>query len=225
MTNSIASNTLPSSKPYHHGDLRRQLLDAAANIIRDEGEAALSMRKLAQEVGVSRTAPYHHFSDKQALLCAVAEEGFRRFRVHVSFGPQAHSSGETNAALSPVLDEATIRNFIRNYIDFAVNNAEYYRLMFGGHLWKSQQLTASLKDEAHASFKLYVDQVRAWQQFSAKEAAVDALRYAQVSWSTLHGMSCLLIDGIYLDSAAIAAMTDTAARMFWQQLRGSEFSG
>ena len=64
---------------YHHGDLKRALLDETARILREEGEDALSLRHLAASVGVSRTAPYHHFRDKQSLLCAVAEEGFARF--------------------------------------------------------------------------------------------------------------------------------------------------
>lgn len=215
--NSGSSHGLGDHKPYHHGDLRRQLLDAAAKLIREEGEAALSMRKLALAVGVSRTAPYHHFSDKQALLCAVAEEGFRRFRGIVSVRPEAGEIGDQAA----VVDEAAIRRFIRRYIDFAVNNAEYYDLMFGGHLWKSQQLTASLKEVAYASFKVYIEHIRHWQKSTLPESAVDPLRYAQVTWSTLHGMSRLLIDGIYLDSAAVAAMSDTAADMFWRQLQST----
>lgn len=172
------------------------------------------MRKLALAVGVSRTAPYHHFSDKQALLCAVAEEGFRRFRRIVT-------TRLDTAEPAAVIDEAAIRLFIRRYIDFAVNNAEYYDLMFGGHLWKSEQLTASLKGEAYTSFKVYVDQIRCWQKARLVSSTVDPLRYAQVSWSTLHGMSRLLIDGIYLDSEAVAAMSDAAANMFWQQLQAA----
>jgi AcrR family transcriptional regulator len=198
-----------NTKPYHHGDLRRQLLDAAAVMMRSDGEAALSMRKLAQVVGVSRTAPYHHFSDKQALLCGVAEEGFRRFRDIV----RSHPNGAETA-----IDLDTVLGFVRRYIDFAVNNAEYYDLMFGGHLWKSQQLTDSLKNEAYSTFKLYLEHIKVWQR-QAPVSDFDALRYSQVSWSTLHGMSRLLIDGIYVDSAAIEAMSETAARMFWRELQ------
>jgi hypothetical protein len=88
-------------------------------------------------------------------------------------------------------------------------------------LWKSEQLTASLKDEAYTSFKVYADQIRCWQKAGLVSATVDPLRYAQVSWSTLHGMSRLLIDGIYLDSEAVAAMSDAAANMFWQQLQAA----
>ena len=67
-------------KAYHHGDLRKALLDEAARLLREEGEAGLSMRKLAGHAGVSRTAAYQNFKDKQELLCAIAEEGFRLYQ-------------------------------------------------------------------------------------------------------------------------------------------------
>lgn len=179
-------------------------------MIRDEGEAALSMRKLAARVGVSRTAPYHHFVDKQALLCAIAEEGFRRF--HLLEGSEELDDG--------MIAYSVIQSFVRGYLRFAQENAEYYDLMFGGHLWRSELLTASLKQEAHASFRRYVDGVRGWQDRGWILSSVDPLRYAQVSWSTLHGMSRLLIDGIYVDEAAVEPICDNAAIMFWRQLTG-----
>lgn len=197
-----------SDKPYHHGDLRRQILDEAARLLREEGEAGLSMRKLAQNLGVSRTAPYHHFSDKQALLCGIAEEGFRRLREVVRTPPYVEGAE---------ISESAVRLFVNRYVQFSIDNAEYYELMFGARLWKSQQLTESLKLEAHDAFKVYIEQIRLWQA-SMNNTSVDALRFAQVSWSTLHGMSRLLIDGIYLDATAINVMSDTAAKMFWQQL-------
>ncbi|WP_240500218.1 TetR/AcrR family transcriptional regulator [Halioglobus japonicus] len=112
---------------YHHGDLRRSLLDAAAELLREEGEAGLSMRQLAARVGVSRTAPYHHFKDKQELLCAIAEEGFRRYIEVLSL-----DAGN--------LSEQRLQRFVREYLDFALDNVEYYDLMFGSRLWKSPGL-------------------------------------------------------------------------------------
>ena len=210
----IASMTQATpNKPsgaYHHGDLRAQLLDVAARLLREEGEAGLSMRRLAQELGVSRTAPYHHFSDKHSLLCGIAEEGFRRFRgVNADAALwDARTFGETN-----------LSDFVRRYIHFAVSNAEYYDLMFGGKLWKSAALTASLKSEAYTAFREYVNHIRQLQSGGAFADNFDPLRYAQLSWSTLHGMSRLLIDGIYLDSSTVEEMCSTAAAMFWRQCR------
>lgn len=191
---------------YHHGDLRSSLLDAAAALLREQGEAGLSMRQLAARVGVSRTAPYHHFKDKQQLLCAVAEQGFKHY---------------TQVLLldSKQLSETRLRRFIRDYLDFAIDNIEYYDLMFGSRLWKSEGITDTLKREAHRSFRQYLEQIKTWQAEGAVAATLDPLRYAQVSWSTLHGMSRLLIDGVYLEREAIDPACDQAAAMFWHALQ------
>src|SRR4051812_4517139 len=69
-----------SSRPYHHGNLRRALLDEALATIRDEGVDGLTLREIGARVGVSRTALYRHFADKSALLTAVGTEGFRTLR-------------------------------------------------------------------------------------------------------------------------------------------------
>ncbi len=210
----IAGMSTPAiSKPaksYHHGDLRAQLLDVAARLLREEGESGLSMRRLAQELGVSRTAPYHHFSDKHSLLCGIAEEGFRRFR---------QINDDRQVWDGSAFSEAKLLAFVRRYIDFAVSNAEYYDLMFGGQLWKSAALTESLKAEAYTAFREYVANIRQLQAGGAFADDFDPLRYAQLSWSTLHGMSRLLIDGIYLDSSTVEEMCSTAAAMFWRQCR------
>src|ERR1043165_3146808 len=73
----------PSKKPrdrYHHGDLRRALLQAAVRTLQKQGLGALTLRAVGEELGVSRWALYRHFSDKSALLTAVASEGFRMLR-------------------------------------------------------------------------------------------------------------------------------------------------
>lgn len=191
---------------YHHGDLRRTLLDQAALLLREQGEAGLSMRQLASRAGVSRTAPYHHFKDKQELLCAIAEEGFRRYRL--VFTP-----------VGSELSEDYLRRFVRDYLDFAVASPEYYDLMFGSKLWRSGDITEALQKEAHGVFRFYLEQVRAWQDMGLVDPQLDPLRYAQVSWSTLHGMSRLLIDGIYLDPDAMGPVCDQAAAMFWHELQ------
>ncbi len=190
---------------YHHGDLRRTLIDEAALLLREEGEQGLSMRRLAARAGVSRTAPYHHFKDKQDLLCAIAEEGFSRF-----VGVLTLDGAE--------LSEKRLGKFVRQYLEFAVNNAEYYDLMFGSHLWKSADVTETLKAEAHGSFRFYLNQVKHWQKQGLVTPKLDPLRYSQVTWSTLHGMSRSLIDGVYLDTDAMGPFCNQAARMFWREL-------
>jgi len=204
--NTAAAN---GKKAYHYGDLRKVLLDDAARLLREEGEAGLSMRKLAARIGVSRTAPYHHFKDKQELLCGIAEEGFRRFR-DVFYPPDLDHSHEVN--------EQRIQRLVAGYIDFATGQSEYYDLMFGSQLWKSGELTEDLTREAHGTFLSFLDGVRQWKKQGNVPDDLDPLRYAQVTWSTLHGMSRLLIDGIYVDNQARSAMCNATASMLWREL-------
>ncbi len=194
-------------KAYHHGDLRQALLTEAAALLREEGEDALSMRRLAARAGVSRTAPYHHFRDKQDLLCAIAEEGFRLF------GESLARAYDGSAPLRQQL-----RGFVDSYVEFAVSHPEYYDLMFGGRLWQSDSVTPGLVNEGHGSFRGHIEQVRRWQQAAGVSDGPDPLRVAQVTWSTLHGMSRMLIDGIYVDRGAIDSISATAADMFWREL-------
>src|SRR5919108_421380 len=69
---------MPQSRPYHHGDLRAALLTSAERTLREKGTAALSLRELARDIGVSHAAPGRHFKDKQSLLDALALAGFER---------------------------------------------------------------------------------------------------------------------------------------------------
>ncbi len=196
-------------KSYHHGDLRAVLLDETARILREEGEDALSLRYLAANIGVSRTAPYHHFKDKQSLLCAVAEEGFVRF----------------NAAMKVAMKRARgrdgreiIRGYVKAYVNFAVNNAEYYDLMYGGRVWRSDQLTDSLVSSARGTLRADIKRIQGWQARGLVAEGLDAVRFAEVAWGTYHGISRLLIDGLYTDSASIKRLCETAADILWAQL-------
>ena len=78
----VAARPRPASprSRYHHGDLRRALLDEAVRTIQQDGVEAVTLRETGRRLGVSRTALYRHFRDKSALLAAVAHEGFQRFR-------------------------------------------------------------------------------------------------------------------------------------------------
>jgi AcrR family transcriptional regulator len=202
-------------KQYHHGNLRQQLLDTAAVLIREDGEPALSMRKLAEKLGVSRMAPYHHFEDKEALLCGVAEAGFERFMHSVMA-----VATDLNALEVTPYSKDHLGLFVTTYLNFATQHPEYYNLMFGGHLWQSTTITDSLRDAGHAAFRSYVDMIRAWKNADAINPAVDPLRFAQLSWSTLHGMSRLFIDGIYVDEGVLTHLCHTATDSFWAQLHG-----
>lgn len=107
------------SRPYHHGDLRSALLATAERTLRDKGAAALSLRELAREIGVSHAAPGRHFKDKQSLLDALALAGFGRM-------------AETlEAADDPALPlEPRLTALARAYLGFALDNAALLELMY-----------------------------------------------------------------------------------------------
>src|SRR5688500_20294354 len=83
---------------YHHGDLRRALVDEAVRTIQLDGIEQLTLRAAGEKLGVSRTALYRHFSDKQALLAAVGREGFRMRRLALTAAWDGHGRGQAGAA-------------------------------------------------------------------------------------------------------------------------------
>ena len=106
------------SRPYHHGDLRRALVDAARRLLEAEGPSALSLRAVAREAGVSPAAPYHHFKDKAELLDAVAQEGWDM----VSALMAEAKGGATGLHQLTALGIA--------YVRFARDNPALYRVMY-----------------------------------------------------------------------------------------------
>jgi AcrR family transcriptional regulator len=173
----------PRRKPrdrYHHGDLRRALLDEALRTIQQDGVGALTLRPIGLRLGVSRTALYRHFTDKRALLSAVATEGFRLL----------------TERLLDAWKAGGVRGFNTMgvaYIRFAMANPSHYRVMFGGFV-DDRPRDEDLTRESTAAFQALVDAIVALQ----KEGAVrkdDPLRLAQFIWAAVHGVSMLIIDG------------------------------
>lgn len=191
-------------KNYHHGDLHTALLDEAVKMLLESGEESLSIRQLAARLGVSRTAPYHHFRDKQALLCAIAEEGFNRLHNTVFTPISASQSTSSQVEL-----------FIEGYLNFALENREFYDLMFSSRLWKSDLLAETLLQQARECFKSYLVFVERWQASGDLHSDIDSRRFAQITWSTMHGLSRLLIDGIYVVEDSVDAICETAKQIFW----------
>ncbi|MGW4022782.1 TetR/AcrR family transcriptional regulator [Streptomyces sp. NPDC005009] len=110
---------MPESRPYHHGDLRSTLLAGAERTLRDKGAGALSLRELAREAGVSHAAPGRHFKDKQALLNALALNGYDRL---------ARALEEADDPTLPLQPRLT--TLARAYLLFAIDNAELLELMY-----------------------------------------------------------------------------------------------
>jgi AcrR family transcriptional regulator len=175
--------TRPYRKPrnrYHHGDLRRALLDEALRTIQRDGVEALTLRSIGVRLGVSRTALYRHFADKRALLSAVATEGFRLLRERLV---EAWGSGGVAAFNATGVA----------YIRFATANPSHYRVMFGGFVDDAPR-DDELTKEAGAAFQTLVDSLVALQNDGAVRKE-DPLQMARFIWAAVHGISMLIIDG------------------------------
>lgn len=168
---------------YHHGNLRQALVDEAVRIIRQGGVDALTLRDVGAALHVSRTALYRHFADKDALLAAVATQGFRAFRVALSTSWEAGGRGRAGFLAQ---GEA--------YLRFAIENPSHYRVMFGGFVDKKATGTA-LADESEAAFRVLVDALVELQQNGLVRAG-DPLDQALFVWSSVHGAAMLAISDL-----------------------------
>ena len=169
-------------RAYHHGDLRRALLEEAVRIISRKGVDALTLRSVGERLGVSRTAMYRHFADKSALLAAVASEGFRMLRLQLLDAWERHGRGGN-----------AFEEMGTAYVRFAVANPAHYRVMFGGRVEAGGD--PDLAREGAGAFQALVDAILALQK-NGTARAENPLRVAQFIWATVHGVAMLAIDGL-----------------------------
>jgi AcrR family transcriptional regulator len=157
---------------YHHGDLRRALIDAAVEAVGEAGPSALSLRAVAKRAGVSHAAPAHHFGDKAGLLTAVAAEGFDRF------------ADTLEAAWSDTGDFTAVG---AAYVRFAIDRRPYFEVMF-----RPELVHADDSDLQRAAARS-----RAALHRGSGEAGSDAEfnAAALAAWSLAHGFAELLIAG------------------------------
>ena len=192
--------------PYHHGDLRSALLQEANLMLKESGIDGLSLRQLAERVGVSRMAPYHHFRDKHDLLCALATEGFHELDRLI----EQTTPGSTPQAQDL---QATLVRFVGDYLRFAIDNPNRYELMFGRPIWQGANPSAELKETAFACFRHYGERISSLLAQQRLPKGARPLRIAQASWATLHGLCRLMIDGIYVNQADMEEVSHEAIRL------------
>jgi AcrR family transcriptional regulator len=177
VTYDVEVTTAPSpskdARPYHHGDLRRALLEAAVAAIAEVGPAAVSLRDLARRAGVSHAAPAHHFGDKAGLLTAVAADGFRRL---------AATLQEASEATGSFLEVGVA------YVRFAVTHRAHFEVMFRPELYHTDDPELVRARE----------QTRALLYPPAAEAANSPnggdLWAGVAAWSLVHGLATLWLN-------------------------------
>lgn len=175
-----ATDSAEQTRSYHHGNLRETLLLKGLELLESSENADISLRELAREVGVSANAAYRHFANKDALLLAMASEGFTRFT-------QEHDAAMRNG-------ETPMQRFVlagRAYIDFARKNPALYRLMFGR--FSASHHNDDANSAGNIAFQGLINMIAAVLQADPKSSQVNGA--AIHAWSLVHGLCTLILDG------------------------------
>jgi AcrR family transcriptional regulator len=164
---------------YHHGDLPAACVRAAVELLEEGGQSALSLRAVARRAGVSPTAPYRHYADREALVSAVAAVGYRELAARLA---AAHPAPSTPAQLA---------NVAVAYVEFAIERPALFRIMFGEPCDRDNEERVA----ATAAVSAYVREIVARSFPSA-----DAEALGTAIWALVHGLAFLYLDG-KLDSS------------------------
>ncbi len=178
--------------PYHHGQLRQALIDAALHLLAVRGIESLTLREVARQAGVSHAAPYHHFADKSALVEALVVESFQ------ALATALHDA--TRTSFGTAFEQLIILG--RVYVRFALEHPAAFRLMYRPELrqpsfLERQEQTASPSPIDQAGLEAY--QVLTNGVIACQQAGVipprDPAPLTLTAWCTIHGLTVLLLDG------------------------------
>jgi AcrR family transcriptional regulator len=169
-------------KPYHHGDLKNALIRAGAELLASEGAGGLTLRKVARRAGVSASAPYAHFADKQALVAAVSTEGLRLLRERVEAAHRRHRADPLRGLVEAAWET----------VQFGLEHPDHYRVIFANVLEREEDDPAYV-EMAHGSFDALVRLVKACQAEGVLARGPADLAAVGI-WSLVHGLVSLLIN-------------------------------
>jgi AcrR family transcriptional regulator len=200
---------MTQKKSYHHGDLLQALIDAALDLVAEKDVTNVSLREIARRVGVSHTAPYRHFADKEALLAAVAQEGFQRFKQAIE------------AAIQSVADPGEqLEMGCLTYIRYAVKHPSRYRIMFGAYGANPEKADRAMVETAKQAYLPLADAIARGQTLGIFRAG-NPEQMAQTVWALMHGLAMLLIGGQLADSddgEAIASLSRSTLHLLVEGL-------
>lgn len=164
-------------------DQQQRIVQASVQLIEEAGVGSLSMREVARRAGVSHQAPYHHFEDREAILGAIAQEGFRMMS----------AAFERALAEQPPSLGGRITGALHTYVEFALQNPAYFRVMFRPELVNLENCPGA-QAEGDRAFEVLQRLVEeAVSKGVPAHPSKDALML--LFWSVAHGFACLALDG------------------------------
>jgi AcrR family transcriptional regulator len=169
---------------YYGGDLRRDLLDAALRVVAKEGPAAVNLRALARQLGVSHAAPANHFTDKTAIFTAIAQEGFELLGQAMDQAVAEVPADQPGRARIAATGQA--------YMRFALTHRAHFEVMWRSDLLRRED--SALHAAADATFDQLIAGVRA-AQADAWAAGADERSVAYLAWAAVHGLAVLWLNG------------------------------
>lgn len=183
---------MPARARAKPAGLRREILDAALELIAARGVEALSIRELARRAGVTHQAPYHHFQDRAAILAALAQEGFGLMR----------DALVAAVAAAPAGADARFEACGLGYVQFAIEHKAYFRVMFRPESHTPRR--AEVRRASLEAMQVLIDVVVAAQAAGVAPAG-DPMPLVLTSWSTAHGVAALLVDGMFARSFGLGS--------------------
>jgi AcrR family transcriptional regulator len=171
-----------SSISYHHGNLKEALISSGLEILSEKGIVGLSLRNVAKRVGVSHTAPYNHFSDKQALLAAISTAGHEQLyqKLVIAFEESKYSSTDIMSQIA------------WSYLEFALANPSMFKLMFSGALEEERAHPEYVETSMKNILLLEEAIIFCQNKGQLKEGKVEII--AIKLWSSVHGFTNLILE-------------------------------
>lgn len=191
-------------RPYHHGNLRAAFLDSAERSLRERGADQLSLRDLARDIGVSHAAPRRHFADRQALLDALAREGFIRL------GTLLRSELREREADFP----SRVQNAVEAFAHFATENAALHELMNSG-----KHRAGNIAEASDEAFRPMVELIKEGQRLGVLEPG-DPERIGVILFATVQGITTM-VNGELIHPDLLDDLIETAVRQFLRGARPS----
>jgi AcrR family transcriptional regulator len=199
----------PPPRPYHHGDLRRAVLDEALALVEEQGHLGFTLREVARRVGVSHAAPYRHFPDKRALLTALAAEALEAMGGRIEAGLAAAGADPRARFLAGG----------RAYVRFAVECPAAFRTMFSAEVDREDEALRAARDRSFGLLLAFIGEAQRAGVFPPG----DPTAIAKPIWAMHHGLASLAIAGAFADAGpgGLDAIVDDAHGRLFEGLRRS----